>query len=114
MKSFKTSQSFENMMNWSHDLHLWVSRFKASNGVYPNILLASGKSYSRIDLVTNSNSRNKIKSEAGDVSEKPVALTGFEGPNYSLRFCVDDELELNHIKLIFDYGSGGELKILRG
>lgn len=107
MKTFKTSHTFENMTNWSHDLNQWVSRFKASNGVYPNILLASGRTYSKIDLVANSNSRHRIKGESGDIPANPVALTGFQGPGYDLHFCLDDDLETNQIKLIFDHGSGG-------
>ncbi len=105
--TFKSTHTFANIVNWSHELHRSVTEFKSRNGVYPNIVLAAGITYSRIDLVANSNGSANIKGGDGNVPLEPVPLCGFQGPDYCLEFCVDDRLELNVIKLIFDHGPGG-------
>lgn len=105
--TFKSEHTFENMNSWSHDLFRWTMNFKQIHGVFPNILLASGITYSRIDLVANSNSKEKIKNPEGENPESFVAMSGFSTPDFTLEFCLDDRLEPNRVKLIFDCGPGG-------
>lgn len=105
--TFKANHSFEDISSWSHDLYRWSMNFKAINGVYPNILLASGITYSRIDMVANSNGQQKIKNPEGENPDGFVAMSGFSTPDFTLEFCIDDRLEANQVKLIFDHGPGG-------
>ncbi|MES2528696.1 MAG: hypothetical protein V4598_16550 [Bdellovibrionota bacterium] len=108
MKSLKTSHTFQNITEWSHDLNKWVYLFKTIHGIYPTILLAADRTFTKIDMIANTNSRHKIKGASGNCPDRPVRMIGFQGANYELKFCVNESLEVNKINLIFEFDSGDD------
>jgi hypothetical protein len=105
--TFRSKHKFTNIALWSHDLNRWVKQFKEVHGVYPNILLASDSTYARIDMVANTNGRDNIRNPDGEIAEKFASMSGFQGKGYSLDFCIDDRLDVDMVKLIFDSDPGG-------
>jgi hypothetical protein len=110
---FAHTFTFDALVNWDAQVHSWCQDFKNRFGHFPNILLASDASFNRIELIINSSGRENIK---GDMGQKPqgdefVKLTGFQGPGYSLDFCIEESLPLDSIRLIYDSNPDGGLPI---
>lgn len=101
------------MAQWDHQINGWVKLFKERHGHFPNILLASSATYSRIDLVANARGKDQLRSPAGETPpvEEFASMHGFRGDGYELDFCVDETLGIDTIKLIYDSDPNGGLPI---
>lgn len=101
--------TFDYLVGWDHQVHGQATAFKIRYGVYPNILLASSGTYSRIDMVVNARGREKLYNPQGEnpPAESFISMNGFKGPGYELDFCVEEQLGLDTIKLIYDSDPGG-------
>lgn len=108
MSLFKTNHKFSDITSWSHELNSWAQNFKARHHVFPNILIASSETYNRIDMVANSNGQEKIRNPEGKPAVAFVSMSGFRGQDYELAFCIDDQLDRDRVKLIFDSDPGGD------
>lgn len=100
-ESRKMKKKISEITNWSHEINSWSQKFMQKHGVYPQILLASSDTFTRIDMVANTNAAEKIKNDKGNSPKEFVQMTGFTGPGYELSFCVDDRLGMDEVVLIF-------------
>ena len=100
-KSFKMQRRLSDINSWSHEINEMSQKFMKRFGVYPQIILASGETFDRFDLVANTNSQENITNDSGKNPREFVKMTGFNGPGYNLQFCVDDRFELDTIQLIY-------------
>ena len=105
--------AFNNLISWDHQLNSWVKEFKAQHGYFPNIALASTETYGRIDLVVNASGKDHLRNAAGENAPEAefVSMNGFQGEGYELDFCMDDNLGLDSVKLIYDSDPDGGLPI---
>ena len=105
--------TFYNLTNWDQILNRQVQNFKSTYGHYPNLLLSSSATFSRIDLVANSRNKEKIKNSDGEnPSDAQFAdMTGFVGENYFLEFCIKENLPIDSACLIYDSDPDGGLPI---
>ena len=102
---------FENMPKWAEELNSACTSFHNQHGYWPNIILASTITYKRIDLVANTKQGNiKGDGSAGMpiIPDGFVSLSGFQGENYSLDMCVDENLPELSFKLVYDSDPDGE------
>ena len=90
------------IIDWSHELHQLIMGFKNRHNVFPNVLLASEKTYRRIDLVANSGSRKSIRTPEGNIPDEPVVIKSFSSNIYHVSFFLKPELPFSHVILIFD------------
>ena len=110
---FSSSYTFNSMGQWDHQLNTWVKLFKKRHGYFPNILLASSATYSRIDLVANSRGKDQMQGPSGQTpsEEEFASMQGFKGNGYELDFCIEEQLGVDTVKLIYDSDPGGGLPI---
>ncbi|MBY0515367.1 MAG: hypothetical protein K2P81_00560 [Bacteriovoracaceae bacterium] len=89
-------------------------RFKNQNGYWPNIFQASSVTYRKIEIVANAQPEN-IKGDGSDgMPANPngfVELSGFQGKEYSLDMCLDEQLEELSYRLVYDSDPDGEYDI---
>jgi hypothetical protein len=105
--------TFKNLPNWDHQLNKWIQAFKKKFGVYPNIMLASSLTYSRIELVVNARSKEHLHNADGmNPSEGEFAtMGGFRGVGYEVDFCMEESLAVDSVKLIYDSDPNGGLPL---
>lgn len=105
--------TFYILTNWDQILNRQVQNFKSTFGYYPNIMLASSATYSRIDLVANSRNKEKIKNGDGETPSKDqfVGISEFIGDGFSLDFCIKENLPVDSACLIYDSDPDGGLPI---
>jgi hypothetical protein len=105
--------TFTNLLSWDHQLNEWVKAFKMEHGYFPNILLASSATYSRIDLIVNARGRDHLHNPEGlsPSEEEFISMSGFKGNGYDLNFCIEDQLGIDTVKLIYDSDPDGGLPI---
>jgi hypothetical protein len=105
--------SFNNLVSWDHQLNSWVKEFKSAHGYFPNIALASTETYARIDLVVNARGKDHLRNPEGEAppEEEFVSMNGFKGDGYELDFCMDDNLGVDSVRLIYDSDPDGGLPI---
>ena len=110
---YASSYTFNSVAQWDHQLNAWAKAFKAEHGYFPNILLASSATYSRIDLVANARGKENLHGPAGNMptEEEFISMQGFRGIGYELDFCIDDQLGIDTIRLIFDSDPDGGLPL---
>lgn len=109
----RSTFTFVNIKEWSHELNSWSNLFKIQHGFFPTIMLASSLTYSRIDMVVNATSKHKLTGSNGQkpMTEEFIRMTGFKGANYELSFCVKEALVTGTIQLLFDPGPGGGFEL---
>ena len=77
-------------------------------------MLASDRTYRKIELVANSKS-HKIKGDGSDgMPLSPngfVELGGFQGEKYYLEMCLDEQISENKFCLVFDSDPDGEFYV---
>lgn len=110
----KSTYRFTDISRWDHELNLAANSFKNQNGYWPNIMQACSQTYRKIELMANSQP-NKIRGDgSGEMPVKPngfVELSGFQGEEYSLDMCLDEELNENNFRLIYDSDPDGEFDV---
>jgi hypothetical protein len=86
---------------WADMVNEKVMDFHRERGHYPNIMLASRKTYDRIDTYCKANPENL--SWVGD-GEPPDfdGLGRFSAVNYHLELCIDENLKGGKVKLVYD------------
>ena len=104
---------FNNLISWDHQLNAWVKDFKTEHGYFPNIALASTETYARIDLIVNARGKDHLRNPKGESAstEEFVSMNGFKGEGYELDFCMDENLGVNSVRLIYDSDPDGGLPI---
>lgn len=105
--------TFNFMSEWDHQLNGWVRSFKNRFGLYPNILLASSATYARIDLVANARGKENMHNSFGQGAPESefISMSGFRGEGYYLDFCIEEQLPLDSVRLIYDSDPDGGLPI---
>lgn len=95
--------------DWDHELNRATKDFNDQFHGWPNILQASSQTHRRIDIAANAKSENiqmtGIKPEAAGHWK---SLSGFQGIDYFLEFCIDDSLALDTIRLLLDPDPDGK------
>ncbi len=111
---FKKKFKFNDFLHWDKEVYEAAEDFKDDFSIYPTILAATPQTLSRIDMVANFGSRDRIKKTENTVLEKTefAQLGGFSSDNFELDFAADPELEDREFLLIFDSDPdwGGEAK----
>jgi hypothetical protein len=105
--------TLNSLIHWDDQLNDWVEKFKRSKGYYPNILLASSATYSRIDMVINARGKDRVKGKDGKIAAKDefISPCGFKGESYELMFCTEEQLGIDTVKLIYDSDPDGGVPI---
>lgn len=91
---------FEPNSKWDEEVNMAVLYFQAKHMEKPCILLASTTTFDKIDLMAD-------KCHVSDENDCPatqdwVTLRAFNGENYRLQFCVDNNLPDGSFALVFD------------
>jgi hypothetical protein len=110
---YASNYTFNSMGQWDHQLNTWAKLFKKEHGYFPNILLASTATYARIDLVANARGKDQLRGSSGQTprDEEFASMQGFKGNGYELDFCIEEQLGVDTVKLIYDSDPGGGLPI---
>ncbi|HNM02772.1 MAG TPA: hypothetical protein PKK05_07655 [Leptospiraceae bacterium] len=111
---FKKKFRFKDFLLWDKEVHEAAEEFKKEFSLYPVLLAAAPQTLSRIDMIVNFGSRDRIKNTENSSLEKGefAQLGGFSSDNFELDFAADSELEDREFLLIFDSDPdwGGESK----
>ena len=86
---------------WADIIAMKVVDFHEEKGVYPNILLANISTFERIDKYCKKHPENLVY-EGSEQSPEFDGLSGFYTSEYNLDFCIDNDIAINHFRLIFD------------
>lgn len=89
----KQTYRLHDLEKWDSEIDATVKKFNKQFRKYPNILLASNKTYRIID--------NLVEREQGHPSKK-IEISGFDTKDYSLKFCVDDKIPNGALSLVYD------------
>ena len=99
---------FADITEWDRELFAAGKQFYSKFAVYPNILLASRKTYKAIDsaaIYKSENIRRVIDDvpllEATDI-DFPVELASFQTDEYVLEFCIGVKMDYGRFKLVHD------------
>jgi len=99
---------FADITEWDRELFDAGKQFYSKFAVYPNILLASRKTYKAIDSAAINKSEN-IRHIIDDVpvsddvdTDSPVELTSFRTDEYVLEFCIGVKMGYGRFKLVHD------------
>lgn len=113
---FSRKFKFNDFLHWDREVYGAAEEFREEFSVYPVILAAAPQTLSRIDMIVNFGSRDRIKNTENSSLEKGefAQLGGFSSDNFELDFAADPELEDREFLLIFDSDPdwGGESKEL--
>ncbi len=98
---------FQEIKKWDAELHDAAQAFKREYGHFPNILLASDKTYSSIENAANVVApQNFFGLKGKKVIQKPFSEVGglqaFSTSNYKLEFCVDNKIPFSGYALVRD------------
>jgi hypothetical protein len=86
---------------WADTINERVQRFFALYKVHPNILLASGATFDKIDTYLKQHPENLVFS--GEGYPPPFdGLSSFTGEDYELEFCLDLDQRENYFILVYD------------
>jgi hypothetical protein len=98
---FKEFGFIDDYSRWADIIHERVSAFFSLHRVHPNILLASGATFDRIDDYLRQHPKNLVFCGEGD--PPPFAgLSSFVGEGYELEFCLDADQKANYFLLVYD------------
>jgi hypothetical protein len=94
---------------WDDTIHLFAVKFHNQYNVYPNILLANGSTYRKIDIFAQKHPNRIVtadkdgKIETIETSNEPYdGLSQFVTEDYKLECCMDYDLQEDYFTLIFD------------
>lgn len=101
---FKKTFIFKEWNNWDHELNVSINDFHSLFEIYPNIFLSNNNTFNQIDSYANLKKENISGDKINDRLKKYVffKLNGFEFDNYSLDFCLNEDLLNNEYVLIYD------------
>jgi hypothetical protein len=86
---------------WADVIHDGILRFFALYRVHPNILLASGATFDKIDNYLKRHPANLVFSGEGDPPPFD-GLSSFVDGNYEIEFCLDAGQGENYFILVYD------------
>jgi hypothetical protein len=86
---------------WADTIHEGILRFFALYKVHPNILLASGATFDKIDNYLKRYPVNLVFSGEGDPPPFD-GLSSFVDENYEIEFCLDADQGENYFILVYD------------
>lgn len=92
---------FTDYSAWADTLYDKVLAFYAERGVYPNLLLTSDKTYDKITEYEQDKPENRVW-EGDREAEEFTGFASFSTPEYSLEFCVNNELTTDTFHLVYD------------
>jgi hypothetical protein len=98
---FKKFGFIGDYFRWADVIHEAALRFFALYKVYPNILLASGATFDKIDNYLKQHPENLVFS--GEGYPPPFdGLSSFVDEDYELEFCLDADQGENYFILVYD------------
>ncbi|MFP3043073.1 hypothetical protein LQZ19_14765 [Treponema primitia] len=100
-KIFKEFGFIDDYSRWDDIINERVNRFYTLYRVHPNILLASGATFDRIDAFLRLHPENLAYSGEGEAPDFDGFST-FIGEDYTLEFCLDADQRENYFILVFD------------
>jgi hypothetical protein len=89
---------------WDDTVYTSVNIFYDKHTIYPNIMLASKSTYDKIDLSIKEHGTQWLEYE-GDEDPPPEFSGGvdsFNASDFELWFCLDDRLDTDTFRLIYD------------
>lgn len=86
---------------WADIINEKAIRFFALHQVHPNILLASGATFDKIDDFLRLHPANLAYAGEGKAPNFD-GLSSFVGADYRLEFCLDADQKENYFILVFD------------
>lgn len=92
---------FTDYSAWADALHDKVLDFYEERGIYPNILLTNDATYDKITEYEQDKPENRVWEGDGE-PEEFTGLASFTTPDYALEFCVDNEMEADMFRLVYD------------
>jgi len=95
----------QDFYDWDNIINLFALKFHEKFNVYPNILLASGDTYKKIDLYAQKKPDMLIAPDGKNIyssNEHYEGISQFVALDYSLECCFDFDLTLGNFTLIFD------------
>jgi hypothetical protein len=98
---FKEFGFIDDYSHWANIIHERVLSFFSLYRVHPNILLASGATFDRIDGYLKQYPENLVFSGEGDPPPFD-GLSAFVGEDYELEFCLDTDQKVNYFLLVYD------------
>ena len=96
---------FNGYENWDHQIHENVLKFFETHIKYPNLMLASQKTWDKIDIYANENNPENINPPdhgAYNICEEIKSISTFETSDYSLSFCLADTMDDDSFLLVLD------------
>jgi hypothetical protein len=90
---------------WDATIHTTAMKFYEQFNVYPNILLASDKTYRKIDLYAQMHPDRLRDQDHESILSSDTPYEGisfFTTVDYNLECCLDMDLTLGNFTLIFD------------
>jgi hypothetical protein len=87
---------FSDYTQWDHEIFEAATQFELEGGIWPNILLANGKTLEAIDLFMS----KKLFAEG--LVAKVQSISVFASEKGDIEICLDEELPLHSFKLIYD------------
>jgi len=94
-----------NYTGWDDTIHIAVMKFYQHFNVYPNILLASDKTYRKIDLYAQMHPERLRDEDDENIESSNTPYGGisyFTTEDYNLECCLDFDLADGNFTLIFD------------
>lgn len=84
---------------WDEEINDAVKIFAKAYNAYPNILLASKKTFEAIDKIAR---KENVKDSHGNHPKQPVPLSSFATGQYTLSFCVDSRYVNQTYAIVYD------------
>ncbi len=93
--------------DWKNQIDQSVKVFRATHGVYPNILQCNEHTASQFDHLVNmvAGEREKVSHSKTGVQPKDcedISLDAFMGGGYLISFALDEELPDQIFRLVYD------------
>jgi hypothetical protein len=98
---FREFGFIDDYSRWADIIYKSALRFFSLYNVHPNILLASGTTFDKIDNYLRQYPENLVFSGEGD---PPLfdGLSSFVGEDYELEFCLDTDQKADYFLLVYD------------
>lgn len=92
---------FRRYASWGKTLHMKILDFKEERRVFPNIMLASSRTYDRIDAASET-AENVICVPRDGGADDPHGEFDFIDGDCMLHFCLDDTMRTGEFRLVYD------------
>jgi len=106
-KLYKMTCPISDYFAWDDIINENVIKFYESYSIYPNLMLASEKTWSDIDQIANLFNPEKLSpidelDDTIDINAEIKSISVFRTENYALQFCLDEKVSDDYFTLIFE------------